>query len=218
MRISELSDRSGVSVASIKYYLREGLLPEGARSSATQADYDERHERRLGVIRALLDSGVSIADARAVLAALDDPPASPHDLLGAAHAAVLPHVEGELDLAAAEALLARMGWTEGACDADVVAGVARALQNLDRAGFTVPDETMDVYLDAVERMATAELAGVPLGSPEDAVRYVVLGSVLVEPLLLSLRRVAEQIASGRRFDVSTDAADEASDEPLRRPT
>ncbi len=210
MRISELSARSGVSVASIKYYLREGLLPEGERSSATQADYGERHERRLGVIRALLDSGVSIADARGVLAALDDPPASPHDLLGAAHAAVLPHIDDDLDLSAAESLLARLGWTEGSCDADVVAGVARALQNLDRAGFAVPDETMQVYLDAVERMATAELARVPLDSPEDAVRYVVLGSVLVEPLLLSLRRVAEQLASARRFGPSADAGVAAS--------
>lgn len=31
MRISELSRRSGVPMATIKYYRREGLLPEGAR-------------------------------------------------------------------------------------------------------------------------------------------------------------------------------------------
>ena len=41
MRISELSTRSGVPVPTIKYYLREGLVPEGARSSPTQAEYDE---------------------------------------------------------------------------------------------------------------------------------------------------------------------------------
>ena len=33
MRISELSTRSGVAVPTIKYYLREGLVPEGVRSS-----------------------------------------------------------------------------------------------------------------------------------------------------------------------------------------
>ena len=32
-----------------------------------------------------------------------------------------------------------------------------------------------------------------------AVRYVVLGTVLIEPLILALRRVAEQEASARRF-------------------
>ena len=61
---------------------------------------------------------------------------------------------------------------------------------------------MTVYLDAVTRIAEAEIAGVPTESAEAAVRYVVLGSVLVEPLLLALRRVAEQVASARRFGVA----------------
>ncbi len=39
----------------------------------------------------------------------------------------------------------------------------------------------------------------PTESADAAVRYVVLGSVLVEPLLLALRRVAQQVASARRF-------------------
>ena len=49
-------------------------------------------------------------------------------------------------------------------------------------------------------MADAEVAAAPAAAAEAAVRYVVLGSVLVEPLILSLRRVAEQIASAERFD------------------
>jgi hypothetical protein len=40
---------------------------------------------------------------------------------------------------------------------------------------------------------------VPEESIEAAVEYVVLGSVLVEPLLLALRRVAQQVASVERF-------------------
>jgi hypothetical protein len=85
------------------------------------------------------------------------------------------------------------------CDPSVLGSVARALQGMDRAGFEVPDDVMAVYLDAVQRIARAEIAGVPTESTEAAVRYVVLGSVLVEPLLLALRRVAEQIASAERF-------------------
>ena len=42
MRISELSARTGVPVATIKYYLREGLLPEGERTAPTQATYADR--------------------------------------------------------------------------------------------------------------------------------------------------------------------------------
>ena len=149
MRISELSSRTGVTVATIKYYLREGLLPEGVRSSPTQATYDESHVERLRVIRALIESGVSVAESRKVLAALDNPPASAHDLLGAAHAAVVPPVEGDVDVAEAERLAERIGWQRGMCDEHVLAGVARALEGLDRAGFTVPDDVMAVYLDSV---------------------------------------------------------------------
>jgi DNA-binding transcriptional MerR regulator len=199
MRISELSATTGVSLPTIKYYLREGLLFEGRRTSATQAEYGEDHVRRLGVVRALIDSGVSIAETKKVVRSLDDPPESPHDLLGAAHAAVIPHVAGDIDIAAAERLVARLGWKPGLCDPDVVRSVARALQSLDDAGFEVPDEVMTVYLDAVMRIAQAEIGAVPTGSAEAAVRYVVLGSVLAEPLLLALRRVAEQVASAARF-------------------
>ncbi|MBS0022760.1 MerR family transcriptional regulator [Microbacterium paraoxydans] len=200
MRISELSAQTGVTVPTIKYYLREGLLPEGERTSATQAAYGEKHVERLRVIRALLDAGVSIAETRRVLGALDDPPGSPHELLGAAHAAITPAVEGgSVDLAEAEALVKGLGWTPGACDPAVLHAVARALDGLRRAGFVVPDELMREYLTSVRRIADAEIAGVPGESAEAAVRYVVLGSVLVEPLLLALRRVAQQVASGERF-------------------
>lgn len=199
MRISELSAQTGVSVPTIKYYLREGLLPEGERSSATQAAYGEKHVERLRVIRALLDAGVSIAETRRVLAALDDPPASPNALLGTAHAAITPPVEEPLDLADAEALVEGLGWTRGACDPAVLHAVARALQGLERAGFVVPKPVMREYLRSARRIADAEIAGVPEGSAEAAVRYVVLGSVLVEPLLLALRRVAQQVSSGERF-------------------
>ncbi len=199
MRISELAKATGVSVASIKYYLREGLLPEGVRSSPTQADYGDAHVRRLGVIRALIDSGVSVAEVRRVVAMLADPPENPNDLLGAAHAAVTPPVDDDVDTASAQELIAGLGWQPGLCDDATVAAVARALQNIERAGFEMPPAVAAEYVDAMHRIAEAEIAHVPLSSPDEAVRYVVLGSVLVEPLLLSLRRVAEQIASGRRF-------------------
>jgi hypothetical protein len=85
------------------------------------------------------------------------------------------------------------------CDEQVLTGLARALDGLERAGFAVPDDVMGAYLDAMGRVARAELAAVPQESPEAAVRYVLLGSVLAEPLLLALRRVAEQVASAERF-------------------
>ena len=73
MKVSELSERSDVSIASIKFYLRERLLFAGTATSATRSDYDETHLARLRLIRALIEvGGLSVAAARGVLAAIDD--------------------------------------------------------------------------------------------------------------------------------------------------
>jgi DNA-binding transcriptional MerR regulator len=199
MRISELSAQAGVPVPTIKYYLREGLLPEGERSAPTQAAYGETHVERLRVIRALITAGVSIAETRRVLDALDDPPSDAHRLLGAAHAAITPAVDESLDLTAAQEAVEGLGWKPGMCDEAVLYDVARALQALEGAGFELASGALPVYLKSMRDVADAEIAGVPTESAEAAVRYVVLGSVLVEPLLLALRRVAQQVASAERF-------------------
>src|SRR5215218_9481436 len=110
MRISELSRVSGVPVATIKYYLREGLLPAGVPTSATSADYDERHVDRLSLIRALVDVGrLPIARVREVVTALDQPPTSWHDLLGAAHGALPPAGDGSM----ADAVVEPVGEGDG---------------------------------------------------------------------------------------------------------
>ena len=195
----ELTAAIGVPVAAIKYDLREKLLPEGARTSPTQASYGVAHVQRLGVIRALIDAGVGIAGVRKVVGVLEEPPENPYDLLGAANAAVAPAVTVDIDHTAALALLERMGGDVEKCFPDQIAAVAQALAALDRAGFTVPDRVMDAYLTHLSAIAEEELAATPETSIEDAVRYVVLGTALVEPLILALRRVAEQVAASRRF-------------------
>ena len=54
---------------------------------------------------------------------------------------------------------------------------------------------LDAYAAAMDDVARAELDHVPTGSREAAVRYVVLGVVLNEPVLLAMRRLAEQAAA-----------------------
>ena len=55
MRLAELSRRSGTPRSTIKYYLREGLLPAGAPTARNQASYGPEHVERLALIRALRD-------------------------------------------------------------------------------------------------------------------------------------------------------------------
>ena len=205
MRISELSRATAVPVATVKYYLREQLLHEGARTSATQARYDESHVVRLNLIRALVGpGGLSIARAHEVLDAIDHPPDSVHDLLGVAAAAVSRPARRR-DHERVHVLMRQWGWTVDDKDCTTHDELADALDGLDAADFAMPDGLLDLYVTQLESIAAAELAAVPTDSATAAVRYVVLGTVLVEPILLALRRMAQQEASVRRFGDAAQA-------------
>jgi len=205
VRISELARRGEVPVATVKYYLREGLLHPGELTSATQARYDDSHVARLQLVRSLLGpGGLSVARAREVLRAIDDPPEQSYELLGVAAAAVRhpvevrPHPE-------VHALVERWGWPvdDSACPEHQV--LADALEGLRAAGFTSPPGLLDVYAAAMDSVAEVELAHVPAASLAAAVRYVVLGVVLNEPVLLAMRRLAEQAAAIRQVEQRPDA-------------
>lgn len=200
MRISQLATETAVPVATIKYYLREGLLHDGELTSPTQASYDDSHVRRLRLIRALLSgAGLSVADARELLGGVDSPPESGHDLLGVAHHALAGPVDVTVDTTRVDALLDEWGWTSDGCDATGKAAVAEALEGVLSAGFGFPENMLATYARAMHDVAEAEIAGVPTDSADSAVRYVVFGTVLGEPLLLALRRLAQQSASFERF-------------------
>jgi Cd(II)/Pb(II)-responsive transcriptional regulator len=51
VKIGELAKRSGCKVVTIRYYEREGLLAEPARSEANYRIYGEAHAERLAFIR-----------------------------------------------------------------------------------------------------------------------------------------------------------------------
>jgi DNA-binding transcriptional MerR regulator len=66
-RVSELAQRSGVSVDTIRFYQGRGLIPM-PRHSGRYAIYSEEHLARLRRIRQLLDEGFTLAQIRRVLA------------------------------------------------------------------------------------------------------------------------------------------------------
>ncbi|TYC21479.1 MerR family transcriptional regulator [Micromonospora sp. MP36] len=74
MRISELARRAGMPIPTVKFYLREGLLPPGTPTARNQARYEESHLERLRLIRALTTvGGLEIGAVRGLLAVLEDP-------------------------------------------------------------------------------------------------------------------------------------------------
>lgn len=198
MRISELARRGDVTTATVKYYLREGLLPPGRLTSATQAQYDEPHVERLRLVRALLASGLSVATAKEVLHHLDTTREASLDLLARVQTTLTP-VDGPVDRTEVVALLERWGWDPDVALDGPVAALARALAVAEEAGFVIAPEVLDGYAAAARAVAEVDVAGVPTGSAEAAVQHVVLGTILMEPVLLALRRLAQADASAKRF-------------------
>ena len=87
MRISQLARATGVSVATIKFYLREGLLPR-ARAPRDPGPVRRDHVARLRLIRALVGpGGLAVAQHGAVVGRSTTRRVDP-DLLGVAASAV----------------------------------------------------------------------------------------------------------------------------------
>ncbi|MEU3980419.1 MerR family transcriptional regulator [Streptomyces sp. NPDC026672] len=204
MRISELSRKSGVSVPTIKYYIREELLPAGRLVSATQAEYDEQHLRRLRLIRALIGArGLSVEDTRKVLGALSAEQSHPHIVLGLALGAIrLPDEPAEEpeQLAAVNALLDELGWQvhDVASARGVLAGTLATLQQF---GIAMDWRTLLPYARLAERTARLDLDQLEgVSEPLELAERAVVLTALLEPALLALRRLAQEHESARRYD------------------
>ena len=205
--MAELSRSTGVPVATIKYYLREGLLPRGeVTTSPNQASYGEAHVRRLALVRSLVEvGGLSIAAVGAVLAAVDDPSVGLHDTLGltidAAQAPAVP-VDDAFHAEAADridALIAERGWQLSPDPAArrAAIGVLATMRQVTGDRLT---GLASVYAEAAELVAEADLDTVTaLADPEARVETALVGTVLGERLLAALRRLAQEHVSAHRF-------------------
>lgn len=67
MNIGELATRCQVPAQTIRFYEREGLLPEAERRPNGYRVYDEPAERRLDFIRRAQGAGLTLAEIRGIL-------------------------------------------------------------------------------------------------------------------------------------------------------
>lgn len=207
--MSELSRRSGVPVPTIKFYLREGLLPAGRATAANQAEYEEDHLRRLRLVRALTTlGGLSVAATREVLDAVAEP-LDKYQTLGVTHYALRPPVTvppdeedegtGRNSTAEVERLIERMGWavTE---ESPLRGALAAGLRALREVGVDYGADELAPYAELAE--ATARLDLDQLVGIEDRIdvaeRALVL-TVLTEPVLATLRRMAQENEATLRY-------------------
>jgi DNA-binding transcriptional MerR regulator len=218
MRIGELSRACGVAVPTIKYYLREGLLQPGELSSPNQASYGEQHLRRLRLIRALVDLGqVPIAQVKTIIEGLDSKTLPLHEQIGRAHYAITrprqltsspENPAASSAHAAAEAqvadLIAARNWTINP-EAPAITTLTETVAALRSLGQDHLVSLLDTYAEAVERFTEREINAVtstveaPTRTPDAIAESVVIGTILGETLISSLRLLAQESISATRW-------------------
>ncbi|WP_406815366.1 MerR family transcriptional regulator [Mycobacterium sp. M23085] len=202
MRLAELSSRSAVSVSTIKYYLRLGLLHPGEYQSSTWSEYNDSHLRRLALIRALIEvAGLPLVAVRRVLAVVKDESVPLHRALGTAQWLLSPAIaEAPTAESAArvEALLTRHDW-KLAPDSPHRRVLADALDRLDRLAFSASDALLDQYAETLSTLAASEVESIAAEADRaTAIEHLVIGTLLYEPLLTVMRRMAHESESTHR--------------------
>jgi DNA-binding transcriptional MerR regulator len=210
--MTELSERAGVPIPTIRYYIREGLLPPGNLTSPNQATYGDAHVHRLTLIRALVEVGeMPIAAVGRLFDHLQEKDADEYVTLGLTQYALVRASASESALDDQEAaevqdLLDRLGWLVNDHH-PARATLAAAVRTLRRLGQTDVLGLLEQYAAAAHDLAESEV-GVVLdrdGLDSRAEAVVSIG-VLGDAALAALRRLAEE-------DVMTRALKKPSSGP-----
>lgn len=210
MKMRELSNTTSVPVPTIKYYIREGLLPPGRALGANQSEYDESHVHRLSLIRALREvGGLGVATIGKVLHVAKGEGTGIVAGMGLAIDALaeddLSHIPPEREAEVAElaarfhGVLQREGWTvrPNAAALRMLARASLAAQSLlDEPIQTEADveEILDYARPAMDIARSEFSSDQPtiFASGESAIAGAVAGTLLFEPMILALRRLAHE--------------------------
>ncbi len=170
-RIDDLSHRADVTVGTVRYYQREGLLPEGERAGRVKL-YGPVHLERLERIRDLQSRGFSLAAIRTLLD-------RDQDLVEGIFAD-----RGEARTYTLDELVERSGIDPGLCAALRASGLLRDPSEYGRDAYDGDD------LDLLRTMS--ELHG--MGIPTKAL--VELGRIYAEGIEATQREVVGLFSTG----------------------
>lgn len=193
MKISALSATSGVSVATIKFYLREGLIPSGRPTGPRTAEYDVEHVNRLEVVRGLREvANLPVESIRQLMMAVNDESVTAFGLMAMAHAAVIPahqYVAENSDLA--EHLYHELGWKISS-KSPVFAMTSGLLNALEREGVSTSRSALAPWVNAARIAASAGTSTLrPNVSRAQLVRDVAVGTFLGNQLMLVLHMASQ---------------------------
>jgi DNA-binding transcriptional MerR regulator len=195
MRVSDLSRKSGVSVATIKFYLRERLLPTGKPTARNQAEYDDTHLSRLRLVRTLITLGqLRLSSVREVMTAVDTKGLSVQGLCQVVNRALFadqPTATGDDAIEPArmrvDDFIDSLDWLV-APDSPGRSTLANVLAALRRLGSNCDADIFAPYAAAAEELAVHEIVSTPDGPPET----VVATTILLEVALVCMRRMAHE--------------------------
>ncbi len=211
MQVSELVRATSVPLATVKYYLREGLLPAARKITARSSEYGEEHVRRLTLLRVLREVGaIPVGRLRELVEAVDNPRLADIEVFRRASDAIAAgrQIKDEPDAdatALVERVLDELGWTgvpERAVDRE---NLARVVAQIRRTGlFRVNQPLLEFYARVADEVSRAEIERLPMGD-DRAIRLerMVVGTVAFGEVLAILRRLGESHHSAVRAGVAS---------------
>jgi DNA-binding transcriptional MerR regulator len=200
VHLKELSRQSEVSAASIKYYLREGLLPPGLSRHATLAEYGDEHLLRLRLIQALRNVvKLSIGQIKVLTQLIDDPQVEFVNLLGKTQSMVLGYDFKEArEHPLTAGVVHSRDWPD--IDTDARQALNAHLREMASLGLDPREEILEGYAAAVDTVAQQDLSSITdAGNRDEAVLTVAIGVHQYSTLLVRMLALAQTSASIRRY-------------------
>ena len=198
MLVSELADRADVPLATVKYYLREGLLPPGEMVGPRRAEYDETHLRRLHVLRALREvGGAPVSALQVIVDAVEDASRPTHEVLCEISDALSPalpedHPDPELDRSV-DAAIDAVGWSGARPDAAARRRLAAVVQLGGADLLTLNPEILGQYAHLADELCRTELSLVdPTKDRQGTLEDMVVGEAVFGEILTLLRRLGHE--------------------------
>ena len=163
MLVSELAERADVPLATVKYYLREGLLAPGETTGPRRSEYDASHLRRLRILRALREvGGAPVSALQVIVDAVEDDSRPEHDLVCEISDALSPPlpVDGPDQAAGHQvnAAIDGVGWSDVRMDAAARLRLADLVQLVSEELLTVDSEILGYYARLADHLCRTETA------------------------------------------------------------
>jgi DNA-binding transcriptional MerR regulator len=198
MLVSELAERADVPVATVKYYLREGLLPPGDVTGPRRAEYDDSHLRRLRILRALREvGGAPVSALQVIVDAVEDDSRPMHDTLCEISDELSPSLPVEEpdreSVPLVTAAIAGVGWTGVRQDAAARQRLAELVQLVREELLTVDEQILAYYAGLADQLCRTELALMDTTKDRQGrLEDMVVGEAVFGDILTLFRRLGHE--------------------------